>query len=125
MPQKPWLLLLILGSSAFACRGTLPERPMTDICMVSYPAPTPEEPVPFQGCICSRADGSEVYHLPWEQCDTFVAMSPAAFHALGNYVLAVEEIAYRKCRANGSAATETLNDLTLRYTSLLPEAPEP
>lgn len=103
-----WLLLSILVSS---CKGHLPGRPEVDICMVS---------APDNGCLCSKADGSANYFLTWAECDKHVAISVDQFQAISNYIIEVERIAAGKgCRLYGPSATESLRNLSDRYTLLL------
>jgi hypothetical protein len=117
MPQKLLLLLLILLSST-GCKGHLPTRPKVPICMVSAPAPTEADPIPFQGCICSIPDGSQTFFLTFQQCDKYVAMMSDDFHAIGNYILAVEELAQKRCRTSATIASDALRDFETRYLSL-------
>lgn len=120
MLQAHLLKLLILASSllAVSCKGTLPIRPSTDICMVSLALPTADEPEPFQGCICSTPDGDE-YQLPGNLCDKHVAIAPEEFQALAEYVLELEKLAQKGCKLRGSPAFETVRDFSSRYGLLL------
>ena len=114
MLQKHWLLLLILTSSLVTgCKGTLPIRPHTDICRVSAPLPTPQEPEPFQGCICS--DGEKVWRLSFQECDSYVAFVPEQLFNFSEYVLELEKLASKGCRMQVKTATEIVNEFGALY----------
>jgi len=119
MLRKLWPLLLILTSSFITgCKGTIPVRPEIDICMVSAPHPTPSDPVPFQGCICSKPDGVTTYFLSFQECDKFVAFVPRQLDAFAEYVLKLEQMVNQGCKINGTIATQTIRDFSTRHRLL-------
>lgn len=121
MRSLKWLALLILVSSTgfSACRGSAPIRPKVPVCMVSSPAPTEAEPEPWAGCICSSPDGEVLTYLSFEECDKYVAMHGRDFYNLSLYIVELEKLAKKACKADGSLAVKTLRDISNRYSVLL------